>query len=187
MHTFLRSFDLFSETEIDQIAASFKLKTIKKGDFFIQEGSICSKVAFIKTGLFRNFISSDEGEEVTYCIGFPNQLLTAYSSYITQTPTLENIQAITDAEILVISKETLAHIVKNSPNWLVFTKMMAEQEYIKLENRVFTLLKNKAKQRYSDLLTQNPDFVQYIPLQYLASYLGITQRHLSRLRRELVY
>jgi hypothetical protein len=86
-----------------------------------------------------------------------------------------------------ISKNALENALLGNTNWLLFRKLMAEQEYIRLEKRIFSFLKDKAKQRYSDLINNNPDYVQLIPLQYLASYLGITQRHLSRLRRELIY
>lgn len=65
-------------------------------------------------------------------------------------------------------------------------KIMSETEYMKLEKRVFSFVSEKAKQRYISLLEQNPIYIQQIPLQYLASYLGITQRHLSRLRREVM-
>ncbi|MNY26270.1 hypothetical protein D3C86_1601080 [compost metagenome] len=65
--------------------------------------------------------------------------------------------------------------------------MIAEQQYLELEKRLFLFQKEKAKKRYMDLLENQPDYVQQIPLQYLASYLGITSRHLSRLRREIVF
>jgi CRP-like cAMP-binding protein len=104
--------------------------------------------------LFRNFILSEEGVDTTYCLSFPNKFITAYSSYISGKPTVENIQAITDAEILVISKENLQNIFKNNSNWLIFSKSMAETEYIELEKRIFSLLKNKAKQRYLKLITR---------------------------------
>ncbi|MNL38520.1 hypothetical protein D3C87_1607400 [compost metagenome] len=64
--------------------------------------------------------------------------------------------------------------------------MIAEQQYLELENRLFLFQKEKAKERYIDLLKNQPLYVQQIPLQYLASYLGITPRHLSRLRKEIV-
>ena len=72
-------------------------------------------------------------------------------------------------------------------NWIKFLKIVAEQQYIELEKRIFQLQKNNAFERYSDLLKNHPEYLQNIPLQYLASYLGITQRHLSRIRREICF
>lgn len=69
----------------------------------------------------------------------------------------------------------------------MFLKLIAEQQYLELENRVFQLQKETALQRYTSLLNNHPEFVQEIPLQYLASYLGITQRHLSRIRKQISF
>jgi CRP-like cAMP-binding protein len=113
--------------------------------------------------------------------------MTAYSSFITGQNTVENIQAITDVELLIIPKSELDDLVKENANWIKFLKIVAEQQYIELEKRIFQLQKNSALQRYRDLITHQPEYIQHIPLQYLASYLGITQRHLSRIRKEISF
>ena len=82
-------------------------------------------------------------------------------------------------------KEAVDQLVKDDLNWTRFLKMIAEEEYLELENRFFQLQRDSAAQRYKALLGNQPDYVQKIPLQYLASYLGITQRHLSRIRKEI--
>ena len=89
--------------------------------------------------------------------------------------------------VLIITKNTIDDLVIENPNWIKFLKIVAEQQYIELEKRIFQLQKNNAFERYSDLLKNHPEYLQNIPLQYLASYLGITQRHLSRIRREICF
>lgn len=185
--TFLQGFPFFSKTDIENLKELLVPKTISKGDFFIREGKPCKEVAFIKTGILRSFYTTPSGEEITYCITFPNTFMTAYSSFITGQPTLENIQALSDTELLVISKPLLDKLTGNNSSWLRFQKIMAEQQYIELEKRLFLFQKDKAKQRYLDLLEHHPDYLQQIPLQYLASYLGITPRHLSRLRSAIFF
>lgn len=180
---YFASFDLFDAAEITDFINAGKTEHLSKGDFFIQEGHTCKKAAFIVSGIFRSFYLSSHAEEVTYCFMFPNNLLAAYSSFITQTPTHENMQALSDAELFTVPKQKMDEWVKTSSNWLLFSKEMAEQQYIELENRIRILQMEKAEVRYEDLLKKNPQFIQQIPLQYLASYLGITQRHLSRLRK----
>jgi len=66
-------------------------------------------------------------------------------------------------------------------------KVVAEQQYIELEKRIFKLQKDNASKRYADLIKHQPEYILKIPLQYLASYLGITQRHLSRIRKEISF
>lgn len=182
MKKYLESFNILSNEEIEKTLTFAKRKILKKGDFFIREGKICKEVAFIVSGLFRSFYYSSEGEEVTYCFTFLNSFVTAYSSFISQEPTSENIEALSDIEMLTISRENIIVLEQSSTNWLRFSKIMAEQEYIKMEKRIFMLQKESAEKRYNDLINNHPDYLQLIPLNYLASYLGITQRHLSRIR-----
>lgn len=185
LRNYLQSFNILTETEIEDLLTQVSFRRLKKGDFFIKEGKTCKEAAFILSGLFRSFYYSSTGEEVTYCFTFQNSFMTAYSSFIAQTPTAENFEALADVELFVIAKDIIDELERTSTNWLRLFKLLAEQEYIKMEQRVFLLQKESAERRYEDLLVNHPDFLQFIPLQYLSSYLGITQRHLSRIRKSL--
>ncbi|MFT6983532.1 MAG: CRP-like cAMP-binding protein [Crocinitomicaceae bacterium] len=185
MKNYLQSFNILTDKEIDSFEDLIISKTLKKGEFFITEGKTCKQVAFINSGLFRSFYYSSEDEDVTYCFTFENTFLTAYSSFITQAPTDENIQALTDVELLIISKEKIDQLESSSTNWLKLFKKIAENEYLKMEKRVFMLQRESAETRYNDLLKNHPEYLHTIPLNYLASYLGITPRHLSRIRKAI--
>ena len=174
------------EDDIQSLLAFVHSRKLKKGEFFIRERQISTEVGFLVSGLIRSFYTTNSGEEITYCFRFPNDLIAAYSSFITGNKTEENLQAIADVELLVFSKQDLNNLANHNLNWVKFLKKMAELQYIELENRIFQLQKTTALQRYENLLLNHPEYVQKIPLQYLASYLGITQRHLSRIRKELV-
>ncbi len=186
MEHFLKSFQVLTDEEIRQMQAVGQYRVLKKDDFFIQEGQVCKKVGFVISGLFRSFYYNSAGEEITYCFTFSKDFVTAYSSFITQNVALESIQALTDVEVFVIAKEEITKLEESSLNWMKFSKMMAEQEYITLEKRMFLLQKESAEHKYKDLLENYPDYLQLIPLNYLASYLGITQRHLSRIRKSFM-
>ena len=187
VETFFQQFNILTNNEIADFVQNSTLKVIKKDDFFIRQGEACREVAFIVNGIFRSFYISDKGEEITYCITFPSNLITAYSSFITGSSTSENIQAICDVELLVVPKYIIDDFSNKNPNWVKFLKVIAEQQYIELEKRIFQLQKSNALQRYSDLINNQPEYLRKIPLQYLASYLGITQRHLSRIRKEISF
>ena len=186
MKEFLSSYRFLHDSEIEELAKFATTKQLKKGDYFIRQGEVCKEIAFVKTGIFRNFIISNSGEESTYCITLPNNSISSFTSYFTGNATIENIQAITNSEIFVLSKDILDKATNENNNWMKYMKILSETECMKLEKRVFSFVSEKAKQRYVSLLEQNPAYLQQIPLQYLASYLGITQRHLSRLRREVM-
>ena len=187
IHDFFRSFNLFSEDEIETFLKLFEIRKVSKNEYFIQEGEKCKEVAFIQSGIFRSFYLSDDGKDITYCFRFPNMMMAAYSSFISGCLSKESMQAITDAELLILKKEKMDTLIQDHLNWTKFLKMIAEQEYLELENRFFQFQRDSATQRYAALLENYPDYIQKIQLQYLASYLGITQRHLSRIRKEISF
>lgn len=182
---YLKQYNLFTDSEISEFISLATISTIKKGDFFIKQDEICTTLSFVNFGIFRSFYYSNNDEEITYCFTFPNSLLVAYSSFITQNKSEENLQALTDSEIISISKNTLENLAKSNNKWLNFLKTIAENEYVELEKWIFNHQKSNAQKRYVDLIHSNPQFVQQIPLHYIASYLGITQRHLSRIRASI--
>lgn len=183
----LQSFHILTEDEIDDFIQSTDVRHLQKSEYYIKEGETCKSVTFVVSGILRSYYSTDKGDDMTYCITFPNNFMTAYSSFLTNQPTQENIQAITATELLVIPKEKIEKLVVKSPNWILFQKLVAEQQYIELEKRIFSLQGSNATKRYEELLKNHPKYVQTIPLQYLASYLGVTQRHLSRIRKEMAF
>jgi CRP-like cAMP-binding protein len=165
----------------------FEPKLFEKGDILIEAGMVCDWMAFVNSGVLRNFYISSKDEEVTYCLTFPNKVISAFSSFMTQKVTFENIHALTNGELLVIKHNPYYDLMNSSENWLKFSRFVAEQSYIEMEHRLLALQMETAKKRYEDLLKFNPDYLQKVPLKYLSSYLGITQRHLSRLRKEISF
>ena len=186
INNYLKSFDLLTENEISSFERKLTYKKLKKGDFFIKEGKISREVAFVTSGLFRSYYYNQNEEEVTYCFTFSNSFISAYSSFLSQKKTTENIQALADVEMYSISKDEIVELERSSVNWLRVFKLIAEEEYIKMEDRIFVLQKESAKNRYEVLIKNHPELLKLIPLNYLASYLGITQRHLSRIRKSIL-
>jgi CRP-like cAMP-binding protein len=182
---YLKQYNLFTDSEINEFISLATISTIKKGDFFIKQDEICTTLSFVNFGIFRSLYYSNNDEEITYCFTFPNSLLVAYSSFITQNKSEENLQALTDSEIISISKKELENLAESNNKWLNFLKIIAEKEYVELEKWIFNHQKSNAQKRYVDLINNYPQFVQQIPLHYIASYLGITQRHLSRIRASI--
>ena len=96
------------------------------------------------------------------------------------------MQALSDAELLVIRRKDIDQLVEENPNWVKFLKIIAEQNYLELEGRVFQLQRDSAQERYENLIKEQPEYVRKISVQHLASYLGITPRHLTRIRKQLL-
>lgn len=130
-------------------------KPLQKGDFFVETGKICQEVAFIKSGLLRSFYINEKGEAYNLLHKFSNNFMTAYSSYITQMPTIENIQAFTTTELIILNKHEIEKIAEKSVSAMKFLKLVAEQGYIELEKRIFLYQKGNAQEKYYDLLKKS--------------------------------
>ncbi len=182
MKDYLRSLEILSEKDLSLLEGKTYERRIPKDGFFIREGKVSQEVAFIKSGEFRSYYYSSSGEEVTHCILLPNSFMTAYSSFITNEESQESIQALSDAELVCISKESVLELEEQSVSWLKLSKLIAQQEYINLEKRLFLLQKETAETRYAHLIATQPELLQLVSLEQLSSYLGITPRHLSRIR-----
>lgn len=185
IRAFLQSFDFLLPSDIDNFMELAQPLQLRKSECFSQIGEVSNRVGFIQSGILRSYYYADNAEEITYCILFPNTLVSAYSSFITGKPSEECIQAITDVELLTFSKSDLYQLADGNIRWINFMRVMAERQYVEQEDRIFRLQRSSAQDRYTKLLTDQPDYVQHIPQRYLSSYLGITQRHLSRIRAQL--
>lgn len=187
IEAYFRSFGIFTAEQINDFVRLTELRQLNKNELFAKEGMRSNEVAFILSGIFRSYYTTVEGNDITYCFRFPGDLLASYSSYITGNPSVETLQAISPAEIRVITKANIQKLIDRHTSWTVFSKVVAEQQFLELEQRIFQLQKNTAAERYAMLLENQPEYLQQIPLQYLASYLGITQRHLSRIRSAISF
>jgi len=172
-----------SEDEKLVIEKYFQLKTISKGELWIKEGQYCNHIAFIKKGIFRIFYNDKDGNEIS-CFFMPeNNFISSYTSFLTRTPTRENIEAVEDGEMLIINRDCLEELSKEVPKVHIWRRVIAENLFILLERRISTLQSKSAQERYENMIKENGDILLKVPLQYTASFLGITPQHLSRLRK----
>jgi CRP-like cAMP-binding protein len=185
MKTFFQNLNMLTAGELGQIDKYVSTRLLKKGDFLIREGMVCDEIVYVRSGTLRSFYISDQGEEITYCLTFEGNMMTAFSSLITGKPTEESIQALSDTTLMVLRKKHLDILYASANNWLKVGKYLTELQYVGLENRIFSYQKFSAKKRYEALISNQPEHIQKIPVKYLASFLNITPRHLSRLRKEI--
>ncbi|MCI5059070.1 MAG: Crp/Fnr family transcriptional regulator [Flavobacteriales bacterium] len=167
------------------IESQFTLKKIKRGDFFVREGMICKHLGFIKQGIVRSYYLH-KGEEITRFMLWENMWMTALSSFVTQESTHENIQAVTDCELLLISKSSNESLYERYIEWQKLGRLINQEYHIKLEKRLISLLSLNAEERYINLINEQPEILQKVPLQYIASYIGVTPVSLSRIRSKVV-
>lgn len=154
---------------------------VKKNDFLVKSGEICDSIYFIKKGVLRGFIT-EEGKEITTWLTIENEVVSTITGFLLQTPTMENIQAIEDCELLAIKFEDLTRLYMKYPSFNIVGRKITEQYYMYAEQRAYITRLHDAERKY-ELLTQlYAHFLNRIPLKYIASFLGITIETLSRVR-----
>lgn len=180
---YIRQFAPFSDTEIAQVMAHFEQKTLRKGQFLLKQGGLCRSMAYLHTGYMRLYFEA-EARETTQWISSPKSLVTDLASFIFESPARWNIEALTDCEMLVIERDAYMQLKKALPKWAELDGMFLAKCFISLEERVFSHVLYTAEERYQMLLNQQPALFQHVPLQYVASMLGMSAETLSRLRKK---
>jgi CRP-like cAMP-binding protein len=171
--------------ELEQMIDCFKLRQVTKNEILLNEGEICRQVHFVNTGSVRAFFIDEDGNEATRYIAFENNFITTLNSFITQTISSEFLQATETGEILSISYQDFRTLLDTIPSWKDLYITQLELAYTTNNWRLESFIKMDAKQRYDYLFETNPKVIQRLSNKIVASYLGITQESLSRLKTKL--
>jgi CRP-like cAMP-binding protein len=160
---------------------NMKLEHYKKNDFLITEDQICTRVYLVVSGGVRSYTYKND-KEITNWFAFENEAFTAYYSYLTELPSQEIIQVMEDTTVYVLQKNTLQNLYNRFHGLESLGRELVEFYYRWQEERIFSLQSDSAKERYEKLIQQQPHLFQKATLGQIASYLGIAQETLSRIR-----
>lgn len=166
-----------------QLNGKIKILIKQKGDFLLKEGQVISNLFVIEKGLVRAYYNINE-REINVWFGFENEVLGSIMPLFFNQPSIENIQYLEDTTIYYISSKDLEYFYRSSQEMNTIGRKMAEDYCKILEERSFSLQTHTAEQRYHWLLENQPEALQRIPLGHIASYLGISQETLSRIRKK---
>lgn len=182
---YVNQFIQLEEDELHAIANILVTRKLIKKELFIRTNEICNKILFFREGYFRFFHIDPSGNEITSDFYFAPGFTTSYTSFITGNPSVVNVQAMDNMEVLEFGKSDINMLYSQYSCIERLGRIIAESIAISYEQHLFLLLNQTAETRYRNLLEKYPQFIQQIPLQYIASYLGITQETLSRMRKSL--
>jgi CRP-like cAMP-binding protein len=168
-------------------------KTFKAGDRILQEGSICNSILFMVSGKARSYFVNHEGQEFTWNFyfndinsKFENYFLVDYNSFLGQTPTYLSFEALEDIQVIALSYTNIQKIVSDSIFLEKVASIMSANAYQSVHKRAFTLLTSNAKERYLQLLKDEPYLLNKFQHYLISSYLGVAPQSLSRLRKEII-
>ncbi len=178
-------FGIVQPDELKTISSLFKLTTLKKGEFFLKTKSQSDKMSFIQSGHLRVFEITAE-KEITQWISTKGYFVTDLSSFVFETPARWSIQALVDTELYTISREDYKRIGTLIPNWHHLEKLFIVQCFKIMEDRIFSHLSMTAEERYKLYFETNRELFNQVPLQYIASMLGMTPETFSRIRKKQV-
>ncbi|WP_103068119.1 Crp/Fnr family transcriptional regulator [Aquimarina sediminis] len=177
--------DLTTQEE-KHLLSIIRTKTYAKNDFFIEPGSICRKVGYIEKGLMRIYNIDSLSNDTTNWLATDQELITEILSFINQEPAQEYIQCLEETTILYITYKDLHNLYKSIPKMHIYTKLVNQDLIIDIKKYLLSNIHLSAEERYRQLLTVRPSIVKKTPLKYIASFLGITDSTLSRVRRKIV-
>jgi len=167
-----------------EIINSFSLLQLNKNDFFVKEGAVCSYFGFIESGILQHS-SIVLGEEKTTYLALKNSCVSALKSFLKKTSSRKNIKALSDCKLWVIDCDKFNALIKNNKAFHMFYFNLIENQIFLIDDYRIDLLTLTAEERYQKMLVNEPSLLQEVPLHYLASFLGISSRHMSRIRKNI--
>ena len=181
---FLQSTNLVSLRTAEEIAYTFNPKEIIKNEFLFREGRICNEYFFLENGFIRSFAYDTDGNDVTTNFYSNSQVVFEVSSFFNRTISKENFQATVDCSGYYITYEQLNKLFHSLPEFRDFGRAILVKGFASLKTRMLSMITETAEQRYDTLLKTKPEIFQHAALKHIASYLGITDTSLSRIRKE---
>ena len=180
------NFPFFFKEELEEIFSAHEKVKFHKGDCILQEGKTANEYYILEKGLARSFVNDFSGNEVTTHFFAENEIIIEVSSLFQRIPTQENIVCITDCECWKLGFESFQELFHKIPNLREWGRAWMSQQLFVYKQRSVEMFTLSATKRYLNLLEQKPQVVRLAPLKQIASYLGITDTSLSRIRKELV-
>ncbi|MGF7216776.1 CRP-like cAMP-binding protein [Spirosoma lacussanchae] len=183
LRQFITSYTALSESDWQSIEPCLVRQEVAKGNIILTEGRICRHLYFLESGLLRFFILKDGNDITKYFTDVP-YVFTSQKSFTSQQPARESIEALENSVVWLMTYDDANRLLKLDA-WSTFIRLLIQEVQHYTEAILEALQTETAERRYQQLLVEQPHLVQRVPLKHLASYLGIAQPSLSRIRKNI--
>ncbi|RZJ73066.1 Crp/Fnr family transcriptional regulator [Flavobacterium sp.] len=171
-----------TETQVAEICAVFVSRHYQKGHYLLHQGDVCRCMGFILKGAVCQYSVDEKGNEITIGLQIENWFAGDRDSYFRETPSIYNVEAWEDCDLLLIHKENFPRLMA-IPAFVEMRIKLDENHCIAAQRRLQSQIGASAEKRYEDFLQTSPQLANRFPLRMVASFLGITKETLSRIRR----
>lgn len=175
----------FTEELIVKARTTFKVLQLKKNEFFVKENEVCQHFCFVESGILQHSIEVLDEEKTTY-LALRNSVTSSLSSFLFGKPSRKSIKAIADCKLWIVDLKTFKDLIENNKAFHQFYYNVIEKQICLIDDYRIDLLTLTPEERYKKLLATDPKLLQEVPLHYLASFLGISSRHMSRIRKNIL-
>lgn len=173
-----------SKSALETIAGNFDEIEFAKSEYLLKQGRV-SGYFYLAKGFARAFTFDTNGNEITTYFYSKGKVIFEAASFFLRLPSTENIQAITDCNVFATSFEKLNMLFHSVPEFREFGRAMLVKEFVAYKQRTLSMINKSAEERYANLMETNTEIFQFAQLKHIASYLGMTDTSLSRIRKEL--
>jgi len=174
-----------STAEKDTIKLFFVQKRLRKRQYLLQEGDVCKYLAFVASGILRTYNVDEKGDEHMNVFGWEGWWLSDFNSFLSGEPSLFNIDAIEEADLLLLSRAEYERLTLTVPIMDRYFRILYQNSLVTKERRLMSSITHTAEEKYVLLINSSPEIIERIPQNLIASYLGIAPETLSRIRKNL--
>lgn len=181
---YILQFGNLNPQQIDLIEKNTSAIALKKDEYFSEAGKVPGQVAYVLEGVLRGCYYNNKGEEITRCFISENSLAVDYANFEANMASSEYLQASTNCKLIVFSKQNWEGLSNTIVGWDNIKNKMV-QKCLYQKSRKTPVISQDATTRYLEFMGNYPSLINRIPLAYIASYLGVTQQSLSRIRKNI--
>lgn len=179
---YFNSYIPLNKAEKETLQSCAVEKAVKRREFLLRENAVCRHYTFVVSGLFKTYATDNNGTAHIIQFAPENDWAVDISSFHSERPSLLSIQALEPSIVLQIDKASLIHAFTNHSKFNIYFRVIIENSFVELQNRLLRNLSISAKERYQEFLEIHPALSNRLPNTQIASYLGITPEFLSKLR-----
>ena len=175
----------FTHEELEKIKTYLTPKKLRKKQYLLQEGDECKYIAFVEKGVLRSYTINEKGGEHIIQFALEGWTISDLNSFINGEGATYNIDALEDAELVLISKASHEEMLKRIPRYETYMRLQLTGAYIAMQRRLTSIISLSLEERYTNFLAVYPDIAQRVPQHMIASYMGLTPETLSRVRKKM--